>query len=262
MQPTKIYGATHPRILTTPGWVAPSKNTQGGGDGGGGAADTLATPPPAPVGLEMAALLTLSDPQAALPVPCFPCGSRVEEFDVQPTFAAVGLCNPPQHCEEAGGLHLQSGFFPANRQLSIEQKDRKAVQSKTSLPNQSMIWHQVKFTPHNIYSTIPWVDNKPTCCPTPKEFISPVSSCSQVWGGLMWVIGWHKSYHKNQISGEYIKQFGPEDQIYFHSHYFKSSWVGEIIDDFFKKLAHEPVRNHGKTNFTFSKGPFLTWWVT
>ncbi|KNZ63395.1 hypothetical protein VP01_11505g1, partial [Puccinia sorghi] len=26
----------------------------------------------------------------------------------------------------------------------------------------------------------------------------PVSSFSQVWGGLMWEIGWHKSYKKNK----------------------------------------------------------------
>ncbi|KNZ61259.1 hypothetical protein VP01_142g19 [Puccinia sorghi] len=39
----------------------------------------------------------------------------------------------------------------------------------------------------------------------------------------------------------YIKQFGPEDQIAFNSHYCKYSWVGEC----FKKLAHEPFqKNH------------------
>ncbi|KNZ44348.1 hypothetical protein VP01_9251g1, partial [Puccinia sorghi] len=40
-----------------------------------------------------------------------------------------------------------------------------------------------------------------------KRFISPVSSCSQVWGGLMWAIGWRRSYDKDQIFGRYIKQF-------------------------------------------------------
>ncbi|KNZ63714.1 hypothetical protein VP01_110g3, partial [Puccinia sorghi] len=34
-----------------------------------------------------------------------------------------------------------------------------------------------------------------------KQFINPVSSCSRVWGGLMWAIGWRKSYNKDQIFG-------------------------------------------------------------
>ncbi|KNZ63625.1 hypothetical protein VP01_111g12 [Puccinia sorghi] len=77
-----------------------------------------------------------------------------------------------------------------------------------------------------------------------KQFISPVSSCSQVWGGLMWGIGWRKSYNKNQMFGQYIKQFSHEDRIAFHSHYHKSSQVGEIISDFFKKIACEPFKNN------------------
>ncbi|KNZ61804.1 hypothetical protein VP01_1355g4 [Puccinia sorghi] len=96
----------------------------------------------------------------------------------------------------------------------------------------------VKLSPHNIYSIIPWVDNKPTTTPLPrklkklilkfkplnedsiiaiieftsfeklnppekddlnlistflqdcKRFMRPVSSFSQVCGGLMWAIGW------------------------------------------------------------------------
>ncbi|KNZ62075.1 hypothetical protein VP01_1316g2, partial [Puccinia sorghi] len=102
-----------------------------------------------------------------------------------------------------------------------EKKNRKAVQEKTGLPNQSMIWHQVKFSQHNLYFNIPWLDNKPTpCLPhsqgtsiiafieftpfnklTPsekddlhfistflhnsKQIISPVPSCYQLGGGVM-----------------------------------------------------------------------------
>ena len=60
----------------------------------------------------------------------------------------------------------------------------------------------------------------------------------------MWAIGWRKSYDKDQIFGRYIKQFGPEDQIAFDTHYRKSSRVGEIIGDLFKKLAHEPFQKN------------------
>ncbi|KNZ48935.1 hypothetical protein VP01_5314g1, partial [Puccinia sorghi] len=48
----------------------------------------------------------------------------------------------------------------------------------------------------------------------------------------------------DQIFGRYIKQFGPEDQIAFDTHYRKSSRVGEIIGDLFKKLAHEPFQKN------------------
>ncbi|KNZ56466.1 hypothetical protein VP01_239g4, partial [Puccinia sorghi] len=42
-----------------------------------------------------------------------------------------------------------------------------------------------------------------------------------------------------------LQSFDHEDQIAFNSHYFKSSWVGEIVGDLFKKLAHEPFqKNH------------------
>ncbi|KNZ44312.1 hypothetical protein VP01_929g4 [Puccinia sorghi] len=52
------------------------------------------------------------------------------------------------------------------------------------------------------------------------------------------------SSNKDQILGQYIKQFGPEDRIAFDSHY-KTSSVGDIIGDLFKKLAHEPFqKNH------------------
>jgi len=34
-----------------------------------------------------------------------------------------------------------------------------------------------------------------------KPFISPVRSSSRVWGGLMWALGWRKSYDQKQICG-------------------------------------------------------------
>ena len=187
-----------------------------------------------------------------------------------------------------------------------KQKDRKELQEKTGLPNESTIWHRVKFAPHQLYPNIPWVNKKPTRGPTPKEvdealqqtesyrllhsglnvvrdpldedsiiaiieftpfdklsasekddlnflstflhnskkFISPVDSSSRVWGGLMWAIGWRKSYDTKQIFGRYIKQFSREEAEAFHSHYLKSSRVGEIIGNLFKKLAYDPFKKN------------------
>ncbi|KNZ45308.1 hypothetical protein VP01_8274g1, partial [Puccinia sorghi] len=34
------------------------------------------------------------------------------------------------------------------------------------------------------------------------QFINPISSCSRVWGGLMWAIGWCKSYNKDKMFGQ------------------------------------------------------------
>ncbi|KNZ53090.1 hypothetical protein VP01_3347g1 [Puccinia sorghi] len=52
---------------------------------------------------------------------------------------------------------------------SKEKHDKKDFQENTGLPTQIMIWHQVNFPPHNLYSTIPWVENQPTRHPTTKE---------------------------------------------------------------------------------------------
>jgi len=187
-----------------------------------------------------------------------------------------------------------------------EQNSRNTLQEQNGLPEHSTIWHRVKFSPHNLFSSIPWLKDKPTHHPTPKEvesafkqiqsywfihsglnvvchpldkdsiiaiieftpfhklmsmekddlnfvstflhdskrFISPVASSSRVWGGLMWAIGWRKSYDENQMFGRYIKQFGPEDWTAFDSHYRKSSRVGEIIGNLFKNLAQDPFRKN------------------
>ncbi|KNZ49418.1 hypothetical protein VP01_5022g2, partial [Puccinia sorghi] len=45
-------------------------------------------------------------------------------------------------------------------------------------------------------------------------------------------------------SKQFISPFGTEDQILFNSHYFKSSEVGEIIGEIFRKLAHEPFQKN------------------
>ena len=188
-----------------------------------------------------------------------------------------------------------------------EQEDRRELQKKTGLPDTSIIWHRVKYAPHELYPAIPWVKDNPTRSPEPheiaeafdaiqsyrflhsglnvirdplqeneiiaiieftpfekltpaekddlnflstflhdsKQFISVVDSCSRVWGGLMWAIGWRKSYDRNQMFGRYIKQFTKDKAKAFHSHYLKSPRVGEIIGNLFKKLAHEPFqKNH------------------
>ncbi|PLW12899.1 hypothetical protein PCANC_22506 [Puccinia coronata f. sp. avenae] len=39
-----------------------------------------------------------------------------------------------------------------------------------------------------------------------KEFICPVASKSQKCGGVMWVLGWQKGYHKLEILGRYRNQ--------------------------------------------------------
>ncbi|KNZ46262.1 hypothetical protein VP01_741g3 [Puccinia sorghi] len=44
-----------------------------------------------------------------------------------------------------------------------------------------MIWHQVKFYPHNLCSTTPWVDNKPTCHPTLKEVEEAYTQIQSYW---------------------------------------------------------------------------------
>ena len=125
----------------------------------------------------------------------------------------------------------------------------------------SISWHRVKYSPHNLYPKIPWVNDKPTRRPSARElqsameevssyhllssglnvirdpldkksiiaiieftpfsqltpsekddlnfvspflhqtkpFISPVRSSSRVWGGLMWALGWRKSYDEQWL---------------------------------------------------------------
>ncbi|KNZ48698.1 hypothetical protein VP01_5478g1 [Puccinia sorghi] len=82
--------------------------------------------------------------------------------------------------------------------------------------------------------------NHPNTSPPLPLLLCQVNSPEKLWGGLMWVIGWRRSYNKYQSFGWYITNFGPEYQIAFTSHYFKSSWVGEIIGELFEKFAHEP----------------------
>ncbi|OAV84727.1 hypothetical protein PTTG_31109, partial [Puccinia triticina 1-1 BBBD Race 1] len=52
-----------------------------------------------------------------------------------------------------------------------------------------------------------------------KRFINGVKSCSRVWGGLMWAIGWRKSYDEDQIVGRYIKAFDETEMRAFDEHY-------------------------------------------
>ncbi|PLW43944.1 hypothetical protein PCASD_06498 [Puccinia coronata f. sp. avenae] len=146
----------------------------------------------------------------------------------------------------------------SNKASGRKRKSRKAleesarIQAALGMSKQSVIWHQVKSTPHNLYPNIPWKDGNPTRRPTnseiqlaynkvnqfrpltsglniikekkeviaiveftpfselnrsqiddlnyvsnflhaSKRFINSVSSCSRVWAGLMWAVGWHPS---------------------------------------------------------------------
>ena len=76
-----------------------------------------------------------------------------------------------------------------------------------------------------------------------KSFISPVRSPSRIWGGLMWAIGWRKSYNTKQIFGRYIKKFTKEEALSFHLHYKNSPRLGRIIGNLFKNLARLPFQN-------------------
>ncbi|PLW38763.1 hypothetical protein PCANC_19293, partial [Puccinia coronata f. sp. avenae] len=143
----------------------------------------------------------------------------------------------------------------SNKASGQKRKARKAleesarIQAALGMSKQSVIWHQVKSTPHNLYPNIPWKDGNPTRRPTnseiqlaynkvnqfrpltsglniikdkkeviaiveftpfsklnrsqiddlnyvsnflhaSKRFINLVSSCSWVWAGLMWAVGW------------------------------------------------------------------------
>jgi hypothetical protein len=177
------------------------------------------------------------------------------------------------------------------------------IQAALGMSKQSVIWHQVKSTPHNLYPNIPWKDGNPTRRATNSEiqleynkvnqfrpltsglniikekkeviaivgftpfselnrsqiddlnyvsnflhaskcFINSVSSFSWVWAGLMWVVGWRKSYDENQIIGRYIKAFDAKGMIAYDEHYLKSTRVRQIIGNLFKDLAHRPFQNN------------------
>ncbi|KAA1123835.1 hypothetical protein PGTUg99_025022 [Puccinia graminis f. sp. tritici] len=77
-----------------------------------------------------------------------------------------------------------------------------------------------------------------------KRFLNSVSSCSRVWGGLMWAIGWRKSYDEDQIVGRYIKAFTETEIKAYDDHYLKSKRVGQIIRNLFKDLAHTPFEEN------------------
>jgi len=77
-----------------------------------------------------------------------------------------------------------------------------------------------------------------------KPFISPVRSSSRVWGGLMWALGWRKSYTEDQICGRYIKKIDLSQISAFNSHYQKSPRLGQIIGSLFKNLARLPFQKN------------------
>ncbi|KNZ54485.1 hypothetical protein VP01_2934g2 [Puccinia sorghi] len=91
-------------------------------------------------------------------------------------------------------------------------------------------------TPHNLYSTIPWVDNKPTCCPTPKEAeeaYNQIQSYRFLHSGLDFV-----QDPLNEESIIAIIQFTPldkltpseKDVLNFSSTFLKDSkWLVQIL---------------------------------
>ncbi|KNZ58444.1 hypothetical protein VP01_1929g1 [Puccinia sorghi] len=46
------------------------------------------------------------------------------------------------------------------------------------------------------------------------QFIIQVYSFSQTWGGLMWAIGWRKSYNKNQILNGKSRSLGLKTRLH------------------------------------------------
>ncbi|PLW27630.1 hypothetical protein PCASD_21163 [Puccinia coronata f. sp. avenae] len=72
------------------------------------------------------------------------------------------------------------------------------------------------------------------------KFINPVMSVTRSWGGLMWALGWRKSYDKDQIIGCYIKAFGPDDHIKFDELFKQSKRLGQVIGNHYKKTAEGP----------------------
>jgi len=184
-----------------------------------------------------------------------------------------------------------------------ERADRKAT---LGVPDTSIHWHRVKYSPHNLYPKIRWVNDHPTRSPsaqelqsameevssyhlltsginvirdpldqksiiaiieftpfsqlTPSEkddlnfvstflhqtkpFISPVRSSSRVWGGLMWALGWRKSYDEHQMAGRYIKKIDLSQIFNFNSHYQQSPRLGHIIGTLFKNLAKLPFQSN------------------
>lgn len=154
--------------------------------------------------------------------------------------------------------HNRSKKAANSRNKSKRGREERSILNKVSLglADTSVKWHHVKYSPHNLYPKIPWVNGHPTRPPSSKElqyamevvssyhflssglnvvrdpldkksiiaiieftpfdqltpsekddlhfvstflhqtkpFISPVRSSSRVWGGLMWALGWRKSY--------------------------------------------------------------------
>ena len=77
-----------------------------------------------------------------------------------------------------------------------------------------------------------------------KPFISPVRSSSRVWGGLMWALGWRKSYDGNHMAGHYIKKIDLSQIFNFKSHYQQSPRLCHIIGTLFKNLAKLPFQSN------------------
>ncbi|WAQ89100.1 hypothetical protein PtA15_10A524 [Puccinia triticina] len=219
---------------------------------------------------------------------------------------------PPTHSETPPILsdalqRLSSQLINFQTNKAKQSRENNALmQEQLEWKDGSVIWHRVKYEPHNLYPNIPWVNDKPTRIPTAaeiasahkqvrsyrfltsglnvikdpldkksviaiveftpveeltssqikdlnyvsnflhksKRFINGVHSCSRVWGGLMWAIGWRKSYDEDQIVGRYIKAFNETEMRAFDEHYVKSSKVGQIIGNLFKDLAHTPFQDN------------------
>ncbi|WAR63893.1 hypothetical protein PtB15_16B52 [Puccinia triticina] len=137
----------------------------------------------------------------------------------------------------------------------------------------SVIWHRVKYKPHNLYPNIPWVNDKPTRIPTAAEIASThkqVRSYRFLTSGLnvikdpldkksviaiveftpveeltsSQIEDLNYSYDEDQIVGQYIKAFNETEMRAFDEHYVKSSKVGQIIGNLFKDLAHTPFQDN------------------
>ncbi|PLW30693.1 hypothetical protein PCASD_20145 [Puccinia coronata f. sp. avenae] len=185
----------------------------------------------------------------AVLIPCFSGSAKYKYFVPQHKTRA----NPAPQTQTTSSYKNSSNKASGRKRKSRKALEESArIQAALGMSKQSVIWHQVKSTPHNLYPNIPWKDGNPTRRPTnseiqlaynkvnqfrpltsglniikekkeviaiveftpfselnrsqiddlnyvsnflhaSKRFINSVSSCSRVWAGLMWAVGWHPS---------------------------------------------------------------------
>ncbi|PLW23198.1 hypothetical protein PCASD_14827 [Puccinia coronata f. sp. avenae] len=78
-----------------------------------------------------------------------------------------------------------------------------------------------------------------------KEFVNPVKSTGQSWGGHMWALGWRKAMAAAELIGRYIKQLAVRKNPQKYDKLMSTSErASNILDTMFKSMASIPFRKN------------------